>query len=362
MTELKKTLPAKYYTDPQVFKKEMERFYFNSWIHAGRTEEIGEVGSFIKREVGGESVVLLRNEKNTFSGFYNVCPHRGTQLCEHAEGKFTGRVQCPYHAWTFSYEGALVGAPGMNEVAGFAASEFPLRTFAVEEWGGHLFVNLSLEKAKPLAQQLDKLPEKFKSWNMQDLKLGKRIVYDVKANWKLILQNYSECLHCPVIHPALAKLSHYLSGENEPPHPAYLGGRMVLKPGVKTMTMDGNTTRKPLPGLPAEELSHVYYYSLLPNFLLSLHPDYMMTHTMWPKGNDRTEVVCEFHFHPDAMAQNNFSAEDAFEFWDLTNRQDWHVSELSQRGISSRAYLPGPYSNRESLLWGLDDIVREAGI
>ena len=117
---------------------------------------------------------------------------------------------------------------------------------------------------------------------MQDLRLGHRIVYDVKANWKLIIQNYNECLHCPNLHPALNKLSHYLSGENEPLQPTYMGGRMDLRPGVDTLSMDGKCSRALLPGLSAEDARRVYYYAIFPNMLLSLHPDYMLVHTLWP--------------------------------------------------------------------------------
>jgi glycine betaine catabolism A len=98
----------------------------------------------------------------------------------------------------------------------------------------------------------------------------------------------------------------------------------------------------------------VCYYAIYPNLLLSLHPDYMMTHTLWPKAVDRTEVVCEWHFHPKEMAKPGFQADDAIDFWDQTNREDWHISELSQLGISSRAYTPGPYSKREALLHAFD--------
>ena len=138
---------------------------------------------------------------------------------------------------------------------------------------------------------------------MEQLRLGHRIVYDVAANWKLIIQNYSECLHCPGVHPALQRLSHFLSSENEPANPSYLGGWMDLREGIETLSMDGQRHRPCLPGLPAEEHRRVHYYAVLPNLLLSLHPDYVMTHTLWPRAVDRTEIVCEWHFHPDAMAE-----------------------------------------------------------
>ena len=136
---------------------------------------------------------------------------------------------------------------------------------------------------------------------MAELQLVERRVYHLKANWKLIIQNYSECLHCPIVHPLLQKQSHYMSGDNEPPQPTYLGGRMDLRDGVQTLTMDGSTKRCSLPGLGADDQRHVYYYCLLPNFFLNLHPDYMLTFTMWPKAADQTDIICEWHFHPDEI-------------------------------------------------------------
>ena len=109
----------------------------------------------------------------------------------------------------------------------------------------------------------------------------------------------------------------------------------------------------------ADECRYVYFYASLPNLLLSLHPDYVMTHTLWPRGVDRTEIVCELLFHPDAMAAPDFDPDDAVAFWDLTNRQDWHVCEQMQLGLKSRAYRPGPYSHREELLYGFDQLILE---
>jgi Rieske 2Fe-2S family protein len=194
---------------------------------------------------------------------------------------------------------------------------------------------------------------------MAELRRVERRVYQVDANWKLVIQNYSECLHCPNAHPLLQKQSHYLSGDNEPACPTYLGGRMTLRQGVQTLTLDGHSNRSPLPGLSDEDRRHVYYYALLPNLLLNLHPDYMLTFTLWPLAVDRTEIVCEWHFHPDEVARPDFDPRGAIEFWDLTNRQDWELSDLAQRGIGSRGYRPGPYSNREELLLALDRWVLE---
>jgi Rieske 2Fe-2S family protein len=195
---------------------------------------------------------------------------------------------------------------------------------------------------------------------MGDLRLGRRIVYDVKANWKLIVLNFNECLHCPNLHPALNKLHHYLGADNVAPTACYCGGSMGFREGVETMSMDGKRRREYLPGLSEPQRQQVAYFAIYPNLLLSLHPDYMMTHTLWPRANDRTEIVCEWHFHPTELARPDFHANDAVEFWDLTNREDWWIAEQSQAGINSRVYQPGPYSEREELLWSFDEIVRRS--
>ena len=352
------TLPATYYTDPAHFAAELEHIYFDMWLCAGRTEQIPEPGSYFVRRIGNASVIILRDADGTVRAHHNVCRHRGTMLCGDTEGRFAGRIQCPYHAWTYGLDGTLVSAPHMEKVVGFREADYPLRGVAVDTWDGHIFVNLS-EHPTPFADHVVGLPAKFRPWGMEELRLVERRVYALKANWKLIIQNYSECLHCPLVHPLLQKQSHYMSGDNEAAQPTYLGGRMDLRDGVKTLSMDGDTTRACLPGLDASDQRRVYYYAVLPNLLLNLHPDYMLTFTLWPLAPDRTDIICEWHFHPDAIASSDFDPKSAIEFWDITNRQDWALSDLAQRGISSRGYQPGPYSNREELLHGLDRFVLE---
>jgi len=356
MPEEGRTLPAAYYVDPRYFDREMDRLFGRMWVAAGRTEAVEKPGQFFLRELLGERVIITRSTGGV-RAYYNVCRHRGTQLCTEASGTFPGSIQCPYHAWTYDLDGRLVGAPHMDEVPHFRKEDYPLQPVAAEVWDGHLFI--SLNPVPPALQtQLAGLPGKFAPWRMGDLRLGHRITYDVKANWKLIVQNYNECLHCPNVHPALNRLSHYLSGENEPLQGTYMGGRMDLRPGVDTLSMNGTCPRAFLPGLTPEDRRRVYYYAIFPNMLLSLHPDYMLVHTLWPVAPDRTINICEWHFHPEEMAREGFDPQDAVEFWDTTNRQDWHVCELSQAGISSRGYRPGPYSNREDLLYAFDRMIR----
>lgn len=349
------TLPGKHYTDPALFRRELEVFYLDSWICAGRAETIASAGDYFLCEVAGESIIVTRDSAGTVCAHYNVCRHRGTRMCTAEQGTFSGRILCPYHGWTYGLDGKLIGAPHMEE-AGFRREDYPLHRAHVDVWDGHVFLHLGTDPP-PLREQLGGLPEKFRPWRMEELRRSRRIVYDVQANWKLIVLNYNECLHCPLLHPSLNRLTDYLGADNERPGTGYIGGAMGFRDGAETMSTDGKRRRAYLPGLGKREQSIVEYYTIFPNLLLSLHPDYMMVHRLWPKAPDHTEVVCEWFFHPSEMVKPEFNADDAVDFWDRTNREDWAISERSQAGVQSHCYTPGPYSARESLLHAFDEYV-----
>jgi glycine betaine catabolism A len=353
------SLPARYYTDPDYYRAELEWFFGGMWFYAGRADEVPDPGDYVLRQVAGESLIVVRGERGEVAAYYNICRHRGTRLCEEPLGNTGSTIRCPYHAWAYDLDGRLVGAPHMDRVEGFRLEDYPLSRLAVGLWDGLVFLNFQEHPADSLEAQLAGVDERFRAWGMDELRTAHRIVYDVAANWKLVIHNYSECLHCPGVHPALQKLSHYLSSVNEPADDGYLGGRMGLRDGIATLSLDGQRRRDNLPGLDETECRNVYYYAVLPNLLLSLHPDYVMTHALWPRGVGRTEIVCEWLFHPDAMAAPDFDVEDVIAFWDITNRQDWHVCEQMQLGLGSRAYRPGPYSHREDLLPEFDRLILE---
>ena len=353
---LRTTLPARAYTDRAWFALEMERVFASMWLAAGRADQLDHTGAFVRRDVAGASVLIVRAADGSIHAHHNVCRHRGTRLCTEANGTLPGSIQCPYHAWTYGLDGRLLAAPQMDDVAGFDRSDFPLRKVACETWDGHIFINLS-DEPSPLAAQLGDLPARFSPWTMGELRLAHRIEYDIATNWKLVVQNYNECLHCPVIHPLLNRMHHYLGAENVPSGETYCGGAMGFKEGVETLSSDGKRRRDFLPQLTGRDRELVNYFAIYPNFLLTLHPDYMMTITIWPQDCGRTRLVAEWHFHPDQMAKQDFVFADAIEFWDRTNREDWAISEQSYLGISSRGYQPGPYSEREKQLWEFDQFV-----
>jgi Rieske 2Fe-2S family protein len=343
-----RTLPNRYYTAAEIYAEERVRVFGQRWVCAGRAAELPEAGDYLLCPIAGESVIVVRGADGAPRAFYNVCRHRGTRLCELPRGHFSETIQCPYHAWTYTIDGQLIGAPHMQEVVGFDKRDYPLHPVALAEWEGFVFVNLASEP-EPFAQAFAPLAGRFSRFNLPALRAARRIDYDVAANWKLIFQNYSECLHCPVIHPGLAKLTPYTSGENDLFEGPFLGGYMVITKEGGSLTMSGRACGVPVGRLPAEDLHRVYFYSIFPNLLVSLHPDYVMFHTLWPDGPSRTRISCEWLFHPDSFSAPGFDADDAVRFWDETNRQDWHICEQSHAGIASRAYVPGPYSPREGI-------------
>lgn len=341
-----KTLPQRYFVSDELFAKEREQIFSKCWLCVGHQTQIARPGDYFLQQIAGESLIIVRDRNEQIHGFFNVCRHRGTRLCEQSQGQFHATIQCPYHAWTYSLEGALIGAPHMDEVPNFNKAAHSLHEVALEVWQGFIFVNLA-EDPQPLETVFAPLGGKLSPWNLPILRSAKRVEYEVQANWKLIFQNYSECYHCPLVHPALAKLSPYDAAENDVSEGPLLGGFMPLH--KSSLTMTGDACAAPLGNLSGDNRRRVYYYSLFPNLLLSIHPDYVLTYQIWPCAPDRSKIVCDWLFHPDAFGRSDFRPDEAVEFWDLTNRQDWHVCELSQQGIASRAYEPGPYSPRESL-------------
>ncbi len=347
------TLPARWYVSPDVFAEERERIFGGSWICVGRSSAIAKTGDFFIAEVAGENLIVTRDAAGTPHAFYNVCRHRGTRLCETHAGHFQGSITCPYHAWTYGLDGNLKAARNMGDVPGFDRADYPLKEAAIAQWDGFLFVNLAPAPV-PFAQHFAPVLDRFARWDVGSLVTARTIHYDLHCNWKLVFQNYSECYHCPLVHPQLDKLSPSDSGRNDLSDGPFLGGFSELRDNATSLTTSGHTARPPLGSVDGEDIHRIYYYTIFPSMLLSLHADYVMVHYVRPLSEGHTAVECAWLFDPATAQEANFDPCDAVDFWDLTNRQDWHVSELTFAGLHSRAYSPGPYSNAEGLLGAFD--------
>jgi len=352
-----KTLPQRNFVSPEIFAQERKKIFSRQWGLVGHQSQIEQAGDYFTAEVAGERLIIIRDKRGEIHGFYNVCRHRGSRLIENTNGQLSAAIQCPYHAWTYGLDGRLLGAPHMDDVPEFDKADYSLHPVSAAAWEGFIFVNLAdaAENAStqrggymPLKEWFAPLAAKFSRWNLPALRSAKRIEYDVRANWKLIFHNYSECYHCLGVHPELSKISPSDSAENDLTNGPFLGGFMRIA-SDKSLTMSGNACALPVGNFREKDFRFVFYYSIFPNMLLSLHPDYVMVHQLQPQSQERTLISCDWFFHPAAFERQDFKPQDAIEFWDMINGQDWHVCELSQQGISSRAYEPGPYSARESI-------------
>lgn len=349
-----KTLPRNYYTQPDILRQEFINIFQNNWICIARNSDLTDKGQYIIVQLGDESAIVLKDKKDEIKAFFNVCRHRGTRICNNQEGKFSNTIQCPYHGWTYDLNGKLVGSPHMEKINDFKKIDYPLFPIQIKEWEGFIFLNLS-DNPISFNQAFKPIERRFQSWDLQDLSVIDKKTYQVNCNWKLIIQNYCECYHCPMIHPQLAEIHNYLGGRNDFFKGPFLGGYMDFNSDKESITSSGKYCCPPLKNIKGNDLRRVYYYSLFPNMLLSLHPEYVMYHTVWPNGPDKCIVNCSWLFLKESAISNKDSIYEAIDFWDKTNQQDWQICEYSQLGINSTKYSPAPYSGQESLLAAYDN-------
>jgi Rieske 2Fe-2S family protein len=354
-------LPGRTYHDEAIFDWERANILRRDWAMVAREEDVAEPGSYQLVTLDGEDLILVRGRDRALRAFHNVCRHRGTAVAEEACGKVV-RFQCPYHAWIYDLDGTLIRAKHTEDLDDFSFDRYGLATVRLETWQGFIFLNLD-PHADALRTQLGDLVEHWDRFDFSTLRAATSIEYDVAANWKFIAENYSECYHCPGLHPQLNRLTPYDLGGDFDPGGAWQGGWMELADGAETMALDGGHGsrggRPSMGGITAEDERRVYYYVLWPTTFLSIHPDYLLVHRLVPVHPDRTLVTCDWLFEASTIAASGFDPSDAVAFWDLTNTQDWRVCELQQRGTRSSSWVAGRYSNQEASVHAFDQMVAD---
>lgn len=359
------TLGGRDYTSAAVYGDEREQIWWGHWVCIGRAEEIANPGDFLVRDVAGESIIVTRNRAGELRAFYNVCAHRGTKLLDETATGACGHVnkafKCPYHAWAFDLDGRLIGTPNVDEDEAFDRDDYPLHAIAAEAYGGFLFVHLGADGPdRPLLDSLRDGMESitnFERYRMDELRVGVRIVYEVKANWKIVVENFNECLHCPTIHPELVQVVPlYRFGEVWDEQTQDDGNWMIE--GATSFTMTGQSTLPKFPDLHPDDYRMYYGTYQFPNLMLNLHPDAGMSYVALPSGPDRTTVVSEYLFRPETIASPDFAPEPVVEFWDLISKQDWAVCERAQTGVGSRAYRAGVYPRQDRFLFAFNEHYR----
>jgi glycine betaine catabolism A len=359
-----KSLPSSYYRSQEIFVREKERIFFREWFCAGREEQLPNAGDFLVLDVVGESILVVRTKDGRLAAHYNVCRHRGARLCASPveepcpddvplKGGVLGSlgIRCPYHQWTYALDGQLLNAPYFMDSPGFSKTEFSLYPVALETWGGFFFLNLSpaemAGQACTLEQQLGEAVSRVRRYPLSELRTVKTISYNVQANWKAIVENYNECYHCSGLHPELCEIVPAFRQQGSAQLDWELG--IPHREGATTFTLSGSTTRAPFPGLIEDEKVRHKGELIYPNFMLSLSADHVAAFLLWPKGPQQTRITCHFLFHPEEIKKTAFAPEDAIEFWDLVNRQDWTICKRVQQGLNSRVHKFGYYAPMEDL-------------
>jgi Rieske 2Fe-2S family protein len=339
------TLPGRYYYDPAIFERERERLFGRLWTCVGLAQQLPRPGDFRTVELAGESILLLRTTDDELRAFYNVCRHRGARLCTTRQGHASGALQCLYHAWTYALDGRLIGAPNILQAADFDRTAYGLLPVPLTLWQGLLWLSLA-EQPPSLATQIGPaLFERFGDqptfdrYTVGHLTAARTLVYSVAANWKIIVENFTECYHCSPVHPEFVRLLPGFRTATAYSGPGYAG--TPLADDVEAFSITGRASRSRLPGLVDEDERLYYGFVLPPNVLVNLLPDHVVIHIAEPIGPAQTQVTCHWLFDPTMAVEPNFDPSDAVELFDLVNRQDWQVCELTQQGVRSRAYHHG---------------------
>lgn len=345
--EQARTLPRACYTDPAILQLEWKALFGRHWLALARATDLPRAGSYVTSEIGTERVLVVRAHDRELRAFYNVCRHRGARLVADASGQLRSGIVCPYHAWSYGFDGRFRHADGIDPAAG----ERDLLGLPLAERAGFVFVAFD-PQAHPLATALADLPD-FSRFGLERLQRVRALDYQVAANWKLVCENYSECYHCTRVHPQLDRLCELSAGGFEA-GACFNGGPMQLRAGFDTLSMSGHSRSPRLNQESPADARLVYYYLVYPNLMLGLHPDYLSVHTVWPVAVDACRVRCEILVPPQALEEPGFDAAEVASFWDLTNRQDWALCERVQRGAGSQGYRPGPYHPAERCVHAFD--------
>ena len=362
------TLPSHWYVDPAHHRRELASIWYRRWLCVGREEELPEARSFAVIGIGDQSVLLLRDAGGALRAFHNTCRHRGSRLCDDARGRLrAAAIVCPYHGWTYGLDGSLRGARHQLASPAFRREEHALYPVAVESWGGFVFVNLQGGAAHPLASEQGDARDALTRWPLASLRVGHREVVSLACDWKVFWENFSECFHCPGVHPELARLvpiygRGLLDPSDEGARPPARGAEASgpLAPGAETWTLDGRSRLPPLPGLGDAERRRGHVFGVFwPSVFVVAHVDYARSVRLRPLGPERTELVVEWLFDPAVLARGDLDLEPIVALGRRVVEQDGRVCERNQQGLHCIAHERGVLVAQEYGVFEFQQWVRE---
>jgi choline monooxygenase len=351
------TLLPHAYRSQSFYELERQQVFARSWVAVTLAEKVAQPGQVVTASVAGMPIIVTRDGEGELRAFHNVCRHRGTQLV-------TGdcalrRFRCPYHSWTYALDGRLLGSPlfegsdipadqqalfDTSHRRGFDKRDYGLLPVRVAAWGHILFVNLS-EASPPLDEWLGDLPDRLAGYRLGESVAVGELTYDVRANWKLIAENFMEYYHLPWVHPELAKVSRVDD------HHRFQGPGMYTGTCTTPISQDPSTSGwlslPSTPGLNDDDAISGRFLWVTPNLAISVLPTHTFTIIVTPDGPDRTREQAVLNVHRDIAADTDASAlADLTRFWDHLNREDIEIVERGQLGVSSDAFPGGPMCYR----------------
>jgi Rieske 2Fe-2S family protein len=368
-------LARDFYTDPAIFERDMERMLLRHWFCAGHVSSIPRAGDYLVVDLGPESVIIIRNPAGEVRALLNVCRHRGSRLCAGRSGKAqSGRLTCPYHAWTYDLDGKLLIARQMPE--SFRRDDVSLKTLPVRIMEGLIFTTFA-EDPLDLRNAADALARSAGVHGWATAKVAHRELYSIKANWKLAVENYMECYHCTPAHPEFSKRHVYarpaeqsveleLAGRRRaealgivvPDIDRYgcLAGtgresvavmRSALHDGIVSATDDGRSVARLMGAFSAPDGNSTYFdIGPISDFLA--YPDHGVVYRFIPKTVDHTEMEVIWLVHQDAVEGLDYDVGRLTWLWKTTSAEDKKIVEMNQAGVNSRFFEPGPYSLQET--------------
>ncbi|GAB2519067.1 Rieske 2Fe-2S family protein [Nocardiopsis aegyptia] len=338
------TLPGSTYTDPGVFAREQDRIFERMWFCSVRAADLAKPGDFRTVQIGRESVLVTRSRDGSLRAFLNICRHRGAKLCTDESGSVKRNFQCPYHAWTYGLDGKLVAAPNLTSMPDIDRTEYGLKPVHLREWLGYAWLCLAPEPPSfadtvqaDVVERLGSLAA-VDNYEVDELELGRRITYDVQANWKLIIENFMECYHCATIHPELTEvLPEFADGYAAQ---YFVGHGAAFGEDVSGFTVDGGEGFDRLSGVDSDQDRKYYAITVRPQVFINLVPDHVIVHRMFPLSADRTIVECDWLYSKDVVASGR-DVSRSVELFHRVNQQDFDACERCQPAMSSRAYADG---------------------
>jgi Rieske 2Fe-2S family protein len=319
----------------------MATVFARQWVMVGRARDFA-AGRMRRVTVGEAPVIVLRDREGALAAWHNSCPHRGSELCRGEEEAVGNLIRCPYHAFAFAAsDGRLVSTGHAVPTADFDRGAHGLKPVALRLWNGFLFLNLA---ADPAPLRADVGLGTLDNWPMESLVTGHHRETEIACNWKAFWENYSECLHCPGIHPELCELvplyrSGIMDRSEAPGWTPDAPSRPNLRPGAETWTMDGARCGPAFPGLTeAERRAGYSFVTLWPSAYVVAHVDHVRSVRVVPMGPDRTRLVADWHFPAEALACPGFDAAAVATFARTVMDQDGAACEMNQRGMASPVF------------------------